>query len=139
VATRRGCRGAGVLLARGVTIEPVDGVATRSRLDGVLRRRRGARWPGRLGAEPGHVPMDLPEVRPVTDGLLLASAAVRARETANAPTSLAAAGLGKACVFEALSSVDAEDVFLADPLSVTAKVGTPISARAGWSEIGGFR
>jgi hypothetical protein len=68
---------------------PIDGAATRSQLDGVLQRRSGLRWPGRLEAEPGHVPMDLPDVRAVTDGLPSATAAFRAREVAHAPTSRA--------------------------------------------------
>jgi hypothetical protein len=44
--------------------------------------------------------MDLTEVRAVTDGLSLAPAAIRASETANAPISVAAAGLGKVSVFD---------------------------------------
>jgi hypothetical protein len=57
-------------------------------------------------AEPGHVPMDLPESRVVTDGLPFAPAAILARQTANAPTSLAAAGPGKMGVFDVTRCVE---------------------------------
>jgi hypothetical protein len=84
----------------------VDGVATRSQLDGALRRRSGLRRPGRLEVEPGHVRIELPEVRAVSDSLPFASAAIRAREAAIAPTSLAAGGLGEAGVFDVLGPME---------------------------------